>query len=265
MIASATVASSPVPRRSSHPSVSNCVQKITEPLMLLDSMISRRSRAVQRSKQEFVQYEKAHFVVSAYRFLKGPLPMGNRKFPKQIRKPDISYTEIASTCRHAKGIGAPNRAGARTVFPMVWGFNLPRSSSPMVNARMETASTKPTFKESWERRRCIVPASYYFEWEHLINAATGKAKTGDKYMIQPKGSAVTWLAGLYRIEDISGIQVPVFTVLTREPSEEIRYIHDRMPVILPGVDIEKWINPDSKPDEIIKNAITDMVFEKIIA
>ena len=42
-------------------------------------------------------------------------------------------------------------------------------------------------------------------------------------------------------------------------------IHDRMPVILPGVDIEKWINPDSKPDEIIKNAITDMVFEKIIA
>ena len=135
----------------------------------------------------------------------------------------------------------------------------------MVNARVETASTKPTFKESWERHRCVVPASYYFEWEHLINAATGKAKTGDKYMIQPKGSAVTWLAGLYRIEDISGIQIPVCTVLTREPSEEIRFIHDRMPVILPGDDIEKWINPDSKPDEIIKNAMTDMVFEKIIA
>lgn len=84
-------------------------------------------------------------------------------------------------------------------------------------------------------------------------------------MIQPKGPAVTWLAGLYRIEDISGIQIPVFTVLTREPSEEIRFIHDRMPVILPGDDIEKWINPDSKPDEIIKNAMTDIVFEKIIA
>ena len=63
---------------------------------------------------------------------------------------------------------APNRYGARTVFPMVWGFTIPRSSSPMVNARVETANTKPTFKESWERRRCIVPASYYFEWEHLI-------------------------------------------------------------------------------------------------
>ena len=86
-----------------------------------------------------------------------------------------------------------------------------------------------------------------------------------KIVIQPKGSAVTWIAGLYRIEDISGIQVPVFTILTREPSEEIRFIHDRMPVILPREAVEKWIKPDSKPDEIIKEAMTDMVFEKIIA
>ena len=181
----------------------------------------------------------------------------------KLGRPMVTEGEVCPT--NIVPVIAPNRSCARTVFPMVWGFTLPRSSSPMVNARVETASTKPTFKESWERRRCIVPASYYFEWEHLINAATGKAKTGDKYMIQPKGSAVTWLAGLYRIEDISGIQVPVFTILTREPSEEIRFIHDRMPVILPGDDIEKWIDPVSKPDEIIKNAMTDMVFEKIIA
>ncbi len=84
-------------------------------------------------------------------------------------------------------------------------------------------------------------------------------------MIQPKGSEITWLAGLYRIEEMSGIQVPVFTVLTREPSEEIRFIHDRMPVILPREDVDNWIKPDSKPDEVIKNAMTDMVFEKYIA
>ena len=61
------------------------------------------------------------------------------------------------------------------------------------------------------------------------------------------------------------VSLRLFTILTRKPSKEIRFIHDRMPVILPGVDIEKWINPDSKPDEIIKNAMSDMVFEKIIA
>lgn len=181
----------------------------------------------------------------------------------KLGRPMVTEGEVCPT--NIVPVIAPNLAGARTVFPMVWGFTLPRSSSPMVNARMETASTKPTFKESWERRRCIVPASYYFEWEHLINAATGKAKTGDKYMIQPKGSEITWLAGLYRIEEMSGIQAPVFTVLTREPSEEIRFIHDRMPVILPREAVEEWIRPDSKPDEIIKEAITDMVFEKTIA
>ena len=157
---------------------------------------------------------------------------------------------------------APNRSGARAVFPMVWGFSRPRSSSPLVNARVETAGTKPTFRESWERRRCIIPASYYFEWEHVLNAATGKTRTGDKYRIHPKGSAVTWLAGLYRIEERSGIQVPVFAVLTREPSEEIRFIHDRMPVILPEEDIERWISPDGRPDEILKDTLTDMRFEK---
>ena len=100
----------------------------------------------------------------------------------KLGRPLITEGEVRPT--NIVPVIAPNRTGARTVFPMVWGFTLPRSSSPMVNARVETASTKPTFKESWERRRCIVPASYYFEWEHLINAATGKAMTGDKYMIQ---------------------------------------------------------------------------------
>ena len=181
----------------------------------------------------------------------------------KLGRPLITEGEVRPT--NIVPVIAPNRAGARTVFPMVWGFTLPRSSSPLVNARVESASTKPTFKESWERRRCIIPASYYFEWEHLINAATGKAKTGDKYMIQPKGSEITWLAGLYRIEEMSGIQVPVFTVLTREPSEDIRFIHDRMPAILPREVVEEWIRPDSKPDEVIKTAMTDMIFEKIIA
>lgn len=180
----------------------------------------------------------------------------------KLGRPLITEGEVRPT--NIVPVIAPNRSGARTVFPMVWGFNLPRSSSPMVNARVETASLKPTFKESWERRRCIIPASYYFEWEHLINAATGKAKTGDKYMIQSKGSEITWLAGLYRIEDISGIQVPVFTILTREPSEEIRFIHDRMPVILPREAVDNWIKPDSKPDEIVKDAMMDMVFEKAV-
>ena len=150
---------------------------------------------------------------------------------------------------------APNRAGARAVFPMKWGFS---GKSLLVNARSETAASKPTFKESWERRRCIVPASWYFEWEHLLSNE-GKTRTGDKYMIQPKGSSMTWLCGLYRIED----GLPVFVVLTREPGEEIRFIHDRMPLILPERCIDDWIRPDTRPEELLGKALTDMAFEKV--
>lgn len=137
---------------------------------------------------------------------------------------------------------------------MKWGFT---GRTLLMNARTETAPTKPTFKDSWASHRCIVPASWYFEWEHIIGN-DGKQRTGDKYLIQPKDSTMTWLCGLYRIEE----GMPVFVVLTREPSEEIRFIHDRMPLIMPGDYVNEWIKPDTKPEELIDVAMTEMVFEK---
>ena len=165
-----------------------------------------------------------------------------------------TYGEIRPT--DVVPVIAPNRSGKRAVFPMKWGFS---ARTLLINARTETAASKPTFKESWERRRCIVPASWYFEWEHL-KGNDGRTKTGDKYLIQPKGSAMAWLCGLYRIEE----GLPVFVVLTREPGEDIRFIHDRMPLILPQQYINDWIRPDTKPEELLGQALTDMVFEKVV-
>ena len=149
---------------------------------------------------------------------------------------------------------APNRHGERAVFPMRWGF---AGKTLLLNARVETAASKPTFREAWEKHRCIVPAAWYFEWEHLI-LANGKKRTGDKYRIRPENSPVTWLCGLYRIED----RLPVFVVLTREPGEGIRFIHDRMPLILPGERVNDWIRPDAKPEDLLPEALTDMAYEK---
>ena len=151
---------------------------------------------------------------------------------------------------------AMSRDGKQTAFPMQWGFLL-SGRSPLVNARTETAAEKPTFKEAWARHRCIIPASWYFEWEHTIDEA-GKKKTGAKYIIRPKDSGMTWLCGLYRMED----GLPAFTVLTREPSEELRSIHDRMPLILPKERIGEWIDPDSYPSKLLRYSLTDMVFEE---
>lgn len=153
---------------------------------------------------------------------------------------------------------ATGKNGKKTVFPMKWGFNLP-GRSLLVNARSETANEKQTFKESWESHRCIIPASWYFEWEHLVSN-TGQKKTGAKYMIQPKGASMTWLAGLYRIEE----GLPVFVILTKEPTESLRFIHDRMPLIFPRDRIFEWIDPSASPKDLLPFAVSELVAEKAV-
>lgn len=152
---------------------------------------------------------------------------------------------------------APNSRGEKCVFPMQWGFKANDNKRTLFNARMETAGIKPTFKAAWQSHRCVIPASYYYEWEHF-KSPDGKTKTGDKYAIQPTGSTVTWLCGLYRIED----GYPVFVVLTKEPTAKLAKIHDRMPLMLPKEKINDWINPSSNPSELVQFALSDMIAEK---
>lgn len=146
---------------------------------------------------------------------------------------------------------APNRSGNRSVFPMKWGYN---GKTLLINARVETASEKPTFRDDWRSHRCIIPASYYFEWEHL-KANDGRTKTGDKYLIQPQNSTMTWLCGLYRFEN----ELPHFVILTRDAAGPIRFIHDRMPLIMPEDKINEWIKPDADPDVLVDLALSDMM------
>ena len=175
-----------------------------------------------------------------------------------VREGEIKPTDIAAVI-------APDGKGRRSVFPMIWGFLLPdrkntKRSQPLINARAETADSKPTFRECWQRRRCIVPASYYFEWEHFTKP-DGSKITGSKYAVQPAGDTVAWLAGLYRMEN----GYPYFTILTREPGPEIGKLHDRMPLILPQNAIDDWIDPKTDAaavKEIAAAALTDMIMEK---
>ena len=158
---------------------------------------------------------------------------------------------------------ATSRAGKQTAFPMQWGFTTRRpdvvngrrrENGIVLNARTETAAKKPMFSDSWRNHRCILPASWYYEWEHLTGE-NGKTVTGDRYSIKPKNETVTWLCGLYRIED----GFPHFVVLTREPSKELAKIHDRMPLMLPAERVEDWVNPESDPDGLIQYALTEVV------
>ena len=99
--------------------------------------------------------------------------------------------------------------------------------------------------------------TYYFEWEHF-KSPDGKTKTGDRYAIQPVEADMTWLCGLYRMEN----DLPVFVVLTREPSAELASIHDRMPLILPEDKLDEWITHTTQPESLLSHALTEMIIEK---
>ena len=185
------------------------------------------------------------------------------KMVHDLGRPVITEGEIKPT--DIVPVIASSSRQEPSVFPMIWGFKMAdrdntRRSQPLINARSETAAVKLSFKECWQRRRCIVPASWYYEWEHFTRP-DGSVKVGNKYTIQPAGATVTWIAGLYRMEN----GFPYFTILTRQPDGELRKLHDRMPLILPKEALSDWINPaapQEKVTEIANSALTEMVWEK---
>ncbi len=177
-------------------------------------------------------------------------------FEETLSRPLKTHGEIFPT--DVVPVIAPGRKAAKAVFPMKWGFILPKNKAPLANARMETAAERPTFKEAWLSHRCIIPASHYYEWEHFTDPK-GKKKTGDKYCIHPIDSSRTFLCGLYRLED----GLPVFTILTRQPDPELLKVHDRMPMILPEEKIDEWIAPGNDPEKLIPYTLTKMSLEKV--
>lgn len=143
---------------------------------------------------------------------------------------------------------ANNKHLVPTPFAMKWGYSLP-DGKLIINARSETAAEKPLFRDGMLNRRCLIPATNYFEWEKR-----GKEKV--KYAIRPSGRAMLYMAGIYRIEKGRA----VFSILTREPAEQIAFIHDRMPVIMPDDAKADWLDPRNSAEELLRDAALDVVF-----
>ena len=122
-----------------------------------------------------------------------------------------------------------SRAGRVRPFAMEWGYKLD-GGKRIINARSETAAEKPMFREGMAMRRCLLPMSAYFEWE---KAGNGKKK----HRISPEVNGLFCLAGIYRFEN----DRPKCTVLTMDAAEEIRFIHPRMPVLIPWEQTEKYL------------------------
>ena len=175
---------------------------------------------------------------------------------EKIAKPLITEGEVLPDS--LVPVIASSKAGKKTVFPMIWGYHVDGINKTIANARSESAAEKPVFRDGWAMHRCIIPASWYYEWEH-IPTANGKTKAGARYAIMPNGEELTCLCGLYRMEN----GFPHFVILTREPAAAIAAIHDRMPMILSEEDADRWIDPTVNPHVLLPAALTEIVAEKV--
>lgn len=158
------------------------------------------------------------------------------------------------------------RTASRSVSQLRWGLvpfwsKDPKGGARMINARSETAATKPAFRHCMKKKRCLVPADGYFEW-----IKEGKQKL--PYWIRLRDERPFLMAGLWdtwrdksapehdeassddeRSDEVEPLRT--FTILTTSSNSLTQDIHDRMPVILSPNDYDRWLDPEITDGEAL--------------
>jgi len=157
---------------------------------------------------------------------------------------NIAPTAPVSVVRTSAG-------SARELAELRWGLVPswsagPSSESVLANARAETAATKPSFRESLARRRCIIPASGFFEWEG------GSAGLRQPWVFERGDGKPLLMAGLWDCwRGREGETIESCTILTTEPNSLVARLHDRMPVVLSETGCEAWLGAGETPPEAL--------------
>jgi len=157
--------------------------------------------------------------------------------------------------------GSPVGELQRELHSARWGL-VPRWSkgpgegAPLINGRIETLLEKPSFKESVIRRRCVIPASGYYEW-HV--AADGSKQP---YYINAGEDGMLALAGLYewwrdpsKADNDPTRWLLSATTLTKHTAPELEHIHDRNPVLLNAETFDAWIDPHIEGDQELLDVV----------
>ncbi|MDR3771899.1 MAG: SOS response-associated peptidase [Terracidiphilus sp.] len=107
-----------------------------------------------------------------------------------------------------------------------------------INARAEEAATKPAYREALKKRRCLVPADAFYEWQRIDQ------KTKHPFAFALRSGEPCAFAGLWeRWQPKEGDPLETFTILTTDPNELMETVHNRMPVILQPRDYSRWLDP----------------------
>lgn len=151
-----------------------------------------------------------------------------------------------------KALAFHNGEGGHVAEQFQWGF-LPSWADPQaqkpINARLETAATKPYFRKAWKTGRCLIPADGWYEWK-----TTDKGKI--PYFLYRADNQPLLMAGLY--ETNSHADITTFAILTTDADGALREVHDRKPVVLSAEAGSQWLGSQ---DEIGAETIHSLTVE----
>src|SRR5258706_6426810 len=128
---------------------------------------------------------------------------------------------------------------------LLWGLVPSWNNEPkgFINARAETLARKPSFSESFQRRRCLIPADGFYEWKR-----TGRARQA--FFFQMKDEAPFVFAGIWDEWKRDGVSIASCAIVTTAANALLEPIHDRMPVILTEASSKLWLDPRTDPVEL---------------
>jgi len=142
--------------------------------------------------------------------------------------------------------------GVRKLETLHWGLvpfwaKDPSVGNRMINARAETLADKPAYRNAFKKRRCIIPADGFYEWQKIA----GQKHKQPMYMHRADGEPLAF-AGLWEVwrpkdqptDGGPGEELHSCTIITGLPNDKVAPIHDRMPVILPASAWDTWLSPE---------------------
>ena len=140
------------------------------------------------------------------------------------------------------------RDGERELVMARWGL-IPfwmkeKPRVPHINARAETVHKQPLFREAFAKRRCLIPATGFYEWQARED---GK----QPYRFRRKDLEPFAFAGVWEFNRLGGEDVLSATILVGEPNPLVSGVHDRMPVMLLPQDYDAWLCPTDTPEELL--------------
>ncbi|HSO70688.1 MAG TPA: SOS response-associated peptidase [Arachnia sp.] len=132
----------------------------------------------------------------------------------------------------------------RKLVPLRWGLVPSWAKAPgstMINARVETVTEKPAYRKAAAARRCLLPAVGYYEWRSETPEGAAKPVKQPYFLRPPSGLLV--MAGLYEFWRGPDGWLTSTTILTTEATDELGWVHDRMPMTVPREAREHWLDP----------------------